>query len=62
MKPIFSEALYVKQDIYRIMILTLVYFGFFSFLQIQNFGYFMIITFLLSLPPFLIAVSKIKVN
>lgn len=59
MEPIYPVALYVKQDIYRIMIMTFAYFGLFAVLQINNYGYGMTLLFLACLAPFLYSIRKI---
>ena len=60
MDPIFPGSLYVKQDIYRIMIMTFVYFGVFSFAQASIYGYGMAIVFISTALPFIHAIKKIN--
>ena len=43
---IYKTSLYVKQDVYRLMILAFIYFALFSALQINSYGYGMLATFL----------------
>lgn len=58
--PIYPGALYVKQDIYRLMIMAFVYFGLYSFLQASAFGYGMAVTFVISAIPFINSIRKVK--
>lgn len=58
--PIYPGTLYVKQDIYRLMIMSFVYFGLYSFLQASTFGYGMALTFLISCFPFINSIKKVQ--
>lgn len=60
MEPVYPLALYVKQDIYRIMIMTFVYFGLFSFLQTSTLGYGMFGCFCVCILPLIYSIRKIQ--
>lgn len=60
MDAIYPGSLYVKQDIYRITIMTFVYFGMFSVLQAGTYGYGMAVVFLLAAFPLLNCIKKVQ--
>lgn len=60
MEPVYPSVLYVKQDIYRLEIMAMIYYGLFSFMQTGIFGYGMFLAFGLSALPFLMSITRIQ--
>lgn len=60
--PVYPTALYVRQDVYRFMILGLLYLALFGLLQSHIYGYGMALTFLISAYPFYKAIRAFEEN
>jgi hypothetical protein len=58
LEPIYPFTLYVKQDVYRVMILILGYFGLFAVFQVRSYGYGIFGLFVVCVVPFLYGIQK----